>query len=213
MHLLLLPLLVLAADVRWEKAGEADGVKIYSRNREGSEVREMKATGLIDATPEEVWTLLRDYDAYTKNMPYTVEAKVLSRQNGDKITLMYQRLETPLVSSRDYIINLYDESEWKDGKGFYKVRWTAAPVETDSLVPTKQDVVRVRVVDGYWLLEPFEGGKKTYATYYVFTNPGGSIPVFIINTGNGIAVPRVFDALKAGVVNRRKAGPAGAAAR
>ena len=48
-------------------------------------------------------------------------------------------------------------------------------------------------------------GKKTFATYYVYTVPGGSIPVFIINQANGMAVPKVFDSIKKVVIDKRAA--------
>lgn len=204
--LVLIPLLLLGADEpRWKLSAEDDGVKIYGREREGSEVREMRAIGLVDATPKEIWDAIRDYDQYTKTMPYTVEAKVLKRNEGDKEILFYSRLDTPLVSSRDYIITIRDESDWKDGKGFMKVSWTAAPEADDALVPVKNDIVRVRINDGYWLLEPREDGKKTFATYYVYTSPGGSIPNWIANKANGIAVPKVFEAIKKVVKDKRAA--------
>jgi hypothetical protein len=200
----LLPLLLLGADApRWELAADPPGVKVYRRDREGSEVKEMKAIGLIDATPHEVWAVVRDYENYPKQMPYTVEAKVLSRTENDKEVLFYSLLNTPLVSARDYMILLKDESDWQDGKGYLKVSWVAARPEQDALVPVKDDVVRVRINDGYWLLEPREDGKKTFATYYVYTAPGGSIPVFIANKGNAIAVPKVFEAIRKTVIEKR----------
>lgn len=202
--LALVPLMLLGADApRWELAADPDGVKVYRRNKEGSEVKEMKAIGLIDATPKEVWDVVRDLENYPKQMPYTAEAKVLSRTENDKDVLFYSRLNTPLVSERDYIIALKDESEWNDGKGFYKVTWTVAPADKDSLMPEKKDVVRIRINDGYWLLEPREDGKKTFATYYVYTAPGGSIPTFIINQANGMAVPKVFEAIRKTVIDKR----------
>jgi hypothetical protein len=204
--LALLASLTLQAEPRWELAADPPGVKVYRRDKEGSEVKEMKAIGLIDASPKEVWDVVRDLENYPTQMPYTAEVKVLSRSEGDKEIWFYSRLNTPLVSERDYVIILKDESDWKeDLKGFYKVTWTAAPEkETDEKVALKKEVVRVRVNDGYWLLEPREEGKKTFATYYVFTNPGGSIPTFIINKANGMAVPKVFDAIKETVAKKRK---------
>jgi hypothetical protein len=205
--LALVPMILLGADApRWELAADPEGVKVYRRDKEGSEVKEMKAIGLIDATPKEVWDVVRDLENYPRQMPYTAEAKVLSRTEGDKLILFYSRLNTPLVSERDYIIALKDESEWKeDGKGFYKVSWTCAAPDQDSLMPEKKDVVRIRVNDGYWLLEPREDGKKTFATYYVYTAPGGSIPTFIINKANGMAVPKVFEAIRKTVIDKRSA--------
>lgn len=203
--LVLLPMLVLADAPRWELAAEPQGVKVYRRQVEGSEVREMRAIGLIKATPKEVFDVIQDLDSYPKNMPYTAEARVLSRSEDGRDVLFYSRLNTPMVDERDYIIALKDESDWKDGKGFYKVSWTAAAKEQDSLVPEKKDVVRVRTNNGYWLLEPRENGTVTFATYYVYTVPGGAIPVFIINQANGMAVPKVFDAIKKTVIDRRSA--------
>ena len=201
--LLLLPMLFLNAnEPRWELAADSDGVKVYGRQREdGGAVREMKAIGLIDAPPAEVWKAVRDYDNYPKTMPYVEDGKVLSREGGDKITVLYSKLNTPMVDRRDYIIRLVDESNWQDGKGFMKVTWTVVN-DMDDKVPVPKDVVRVRVNEGYWLLEPREDGKKTFATYYVFTDPGGSIPNFIINKANTLAVPRVFEAIKKTVTKK-----------
>ncbi len=201
--------MVLCADApRWELAAEPEGVKVYRRQVEGSEVREMRAIGLIKATPKEVFDVIQDLENYPKQMPYTAEAKVLSKSTDGKEVNFYSRLNTPMVAERDYIILIKDESDWKEGKGFYKISWTAAAKEQDSLMPEKKDVVRVRTNNGYWLLEPREDGKTTFATYYVYTVPGGSIPVFIINQANGMAVPKVFDAIKKTVSDKRAAASA-----
>ena len=202
--LLLIPLMLLAADEpRWELAAEETGLKVYARKRPDSEIREMKAIGLVDATPHEVWKVVRDLEHYTTTMPYMEEGKVLSREPDDKVIYFYSKLNTPLVDRRDYIIRLVDESEWKEGKGFLKVAWTVVN-DKDDLVPVKADVVRIRVNNGHWLLEPREDGKKTFITYYLYTAPGGSIPTFIANKGNTIAMPKVFEAVRKSVLAGRQ---------
>ena len=203
--LLLIPLMLLAADEpRWELAAEETGLKVYGRKRPESEIREMKAMGLVDATPQEIWKVVRDLEHYTTTMPYMEEGKVLSREADDKVIYFYSKLNTPLVDRRDYIIRLVDESDWRDGKGFLKVSWTVVN-DKDDLVPVKPDVVRIRVNSGHWLLEPREDGKKTFVTYYLYTAPGGSIPNFVANKGNTIAMPKVFDAIrKTSVADRKK---------
>ena len=54
--LLALPLILLTADKDppWVLAAEDQGIKIYSRQKEGEAVAQMKAMGLIDATPHAV---------------------------------------------------------------------------------------------------------------------------------------------------------------
>lgn len=204
--LLLLPLLYLSAEEpRWEFSTENSGIKVYARKRPDTDIREMKAMGLVNAKPHEVWKAVRDLEHYTSTMPYVEEAKVLSREPQDKVIYFYSKINTPLVDRRDYLIRLVDESDWQGGKGFLKVSWTVVN-DKDDLVPVKKDVVRVRVNDGYWLLEPREDGRKTFVTYYLYTAPGGAIPNFIANQGNNIAVPKVFEAIRNTVAADRKAG-------
>lgn len=211
MTLLALPLLFLAADAepRWTLANEDEGIKIYRRQKEGENIAQMKAMGMMDATPQEVFKAVRDYANYPKNMPYTEDSKVLATENGDKVIWFYSVVNAPLVDRRDYVIKILDESDWKDGAGYLKVTWTGWN-EKEKNVPEREGYVRVKINDGYWLLEPRENGKKTFATYYVYTDPGGSIPTFIANKANSTAVPNVFAAIRKVVAAERAKAAAAA---
>lgn len=189
----LAPLLLAASPGAWEVAAKTDGITVSTRSREGSDIGEVKAIGMIQAPPEKVWKAVRNYENYDKQMPFTEASKVLARDEGDKTILFYSVVNAPLVDRRDYVIKLKDESEWKDGKGFFKVTWSAAEHPS---TPPKQDIVRITVNDGYWLLEPRDEGRATFATYYVYTDPGGSLPRFIVNKANESAVPDVFRAVR-----------------
>jgi hypothetical protein len=193
---LVLPLMTLlaAADEGpgWKEAAKTDGITVYSRQKPGSDVSEMKATGLLEAPPQAVWKALRDYNNYKKTMPYTEESRIVSEKEGGKLLHFYSVVAAPLVSRRDYVIEVKDESEWKEGQGFLKVTWKAV----DGVVPPREGVVRVAVNEGFWRLEPREGGAKTYATYYVYTNPGGGLPNWVVNMANSNAVPDVFRAVR-----------------
>jgi uncharacterized membrane protein len=202
-------MLFLAADQEpsWSLANEDNGIKIYRRQKEGETVAQMKAMGLMDASPQEVWKAIRDYPNYPKTMPYTEDSKVLASENGDKTIWFYSVVNAPLVDRRDYVIKILDESDWKDGAGFLKVSWTSSTsTDKDKIVPEREGYVRLKINDGYWLLEPREGGKKTFATYYVYTDPGGSIPKFIANKANSTAVPNVFAAIRKVVAEDRAKG-------
>ncbi len=194
-------LLVLSSspDTGWELAAKEDGITVYSRSAEEN-VAEVKAIGLIDAPPHEVWKVIRDYDNYKKTMPYTEESRIVAREGGDKVIYFYSVVNAPLVDKRDYTIRLVDESDWKDGKGYLLVRWTAS----DKGPPAKEDLIRVKLNDGYWKLEPRDGGQRTFATYYLHTDPGGSIPRWVANRANTTAVPDVFFAIRKAVAEAKK---------
>lgn len=192
-----LAMVVLSADpsagAGWKQAARDEGITVLTRQKDGSDVQEVKAIGLIDASPQKVYAIIRDYPNYKKNMPYTSVSDVVGTADDGKTVYFYSVVDAPFVSKRDYTIKTVDESDWKDGKGFLKVSWK--PV-TDKGPPVKDGLVRVTVNEGFWLLEPRDNGTKTFATYYLYTHPGGSLPTWIVNKANSSAVPDVFKAIR-----------------
>ena len=61
--------------------------------------------------------------------------------------------------------------------------------------PEKKGVVRVKVCQGKWLLEP-EGITKTRATYSIYTDTGGFIPSLIANHVSLTGIKRLFAAIR-----------------
>jgi len=181
----------LAAEPRWEIATQKEGITVFARKAEGENIAEVKAVGLIQAPCEEVWKILIDLDNYTRNMPYTEVARSLGSEDNGKTLYFYTVLNAPFVSRRDYVLKMEDVSEWKEGKGFLKLRWSVAK-DANQRVPPKAGMVRLTLSEGYWLLEPRDAGKTTFATYYLLTDGGGSLPAWIVNRANKTAAPDVI---------------------
>lgn len=181
----------LAKEAAWDEVAKRDGVTIYNRSRAGSDIKEIRAVGVIDAPHWVVKNVVDDVGRYKEFMPHTKESKVLRREGGALIT--YQQIDAPVVSNRDYTLRQQDQSRrLPDGRIAYKKAWSLA----NHLGPPPQDgVVRVEVNEGYWLLEDVDG-KKTAATYYLHTNPGGSLPGFVVNAANTRAIPDLFKAIE-----------------
>lgn len=174
----------------WTRVAQTDGITVLSRPRPGSRVEEVMATGVIDAPPAAVWKAIWDHENYAKTMPYTQESRVLGREQDGRVVYFYSVITPPLVSWRDYVIRVVDESP--RGEGVLKLRWTAV----EGRLPERPGIVRVHLNDGSWVLEPRDGGKRTHATYWLYTDPGGSLPRFVVNQANTSAVPDVFRALR-----------------
>ena len=64
------------------------------------------------------------------------------------------------------------------------------------LLEERPGVVRVKLDTGSWLLEPREGGKKTFVTYYLHTDPGGSLPAWVADKANKSSMPDVMRAVR-----------------
>jgi hypothetical protein len=186
----------LSADTGWQRIDEKSGVTLFSRKRVGSDIKEFKGTGIIEAPPGIVEKVIEDVDEYLAFMPFMAEARVISQQ-GDKVTV-YQRLNPPLVSNRDYTVLVEHGAITRpDGTIIYRDTWQT---DNDAGPAERPGVVRVKINEGSWLLEP-AGPNATQATYQIYTDSGGILPVFIVNHASQLAIPRLFEAVRKQALN------------
>jgi hypothetical protein len=174
----------------WKLAADAKEVIIYSRAHADSRLKEFKAIGPIDASTDAVHAVIDDFENYPKFMPYTLECRLLKRE-GDSM-IGYQRLSPKICEDRDYTLRVWKKS-WPGPKGLtYLSQWEAA----NELGPAEQKgIVRVKVCNGAWLLEP-DGPAKTRATYSIYSDTGGIIPAFIANHASLTAIKKLYAAIR-----------------
>jgi hypothetical protein len=183
----------------WKFATKSNDVTIYARVRSGSPIKEFKAIGAIDAPTGAVHAVLDDFEDYPRFMPYTVECRLLKRE-GDSI-ITYQRLAPKIAEDRDYTLRVWKKS-WPSPEGLtYLDQWKQA----NDLGPAeKKGVIRIKICEGGWLLEP-DGPIKTRATYSIYTDTGGLIPAFIANYASRTGISKLFEAVRKQVKNPKYA--------
>jgi Polyketide cyclase / dehydrase and lipid transport len=183
----------------WKLSADTKEVIIYSRPHAESRLKEFKAIGFVDAPNYAVHAVIDDFENYPKFMPYTLECRLLKRE-GDSM-IGYQRLSPKICEDRDYTLRVWKKS-WPGPKGLiYLSQWEAA----NELGPAEQKgIVRVKVCNGGWLLEP-DGPAKTRATYSIYSDTGGVIPAFIANHGSLTAIKKLYAAIRNQVKNPKYA--------
>jgi hypothetical protein len=175
---------------QWRLTSESGAIKLYSRVRPGSASKEFKATGTIDAPTRVVNNVINDVEGYPSFMPFTAECRILQREGNSIYT--YQRISPKIVGDRDYTLQV-EETSWPANAGFaYLKHWKPA---NEAGPPEKKGVLRVKLCEGGWLLEP-ESAEKTRATYSIYTDTGGSLPAFIANAASGIGIRKIFAAVR-----------------
>ncbi|MFC1679625.1 START domain-containing protein [Elusimicrobiota bacterium] len=170
----------------WELKSKTPGMAVYTRARAGSDIREVKATGAMDAPPAAVWKVVGDYEHYADFMPYIKECRTVSKE-GDRVFYVYQRLDMPLIADRDFTIKITWAPETADG--VYRASWVSANEQGPA---AKEGVERIQINEGSWSIEPLDNGKRSAVTYRLFTDPGDSIPTWLANKGNTSALPELF---------------------
>ena len=190
----------------WKLATDAKEVIIYSRPHADSNLKEFKAIGSIDASTCAVYAVIDDFENYPKFMPYTLECRLLKRE-GDSV-IGYQRLSPKICEDRDYTLRVSKKS-LPGPKGLtYLSQWETA----NQMGPAEQKgVVRIKVCNGTWLLEP-DGSTKTRATYSIYSDTGGVIPAFIANHASLTAIKKLYAAIRKQVKDPKYAASSTASA-
>lgn len=182
----------------WKEANREDDLVIFTRDNSTVGSRDIVAITEASAPPKAVYAVVTDFENYAKFMPYTKEAKVVARKSDTSLTV-YSFLSPPLVDDRDYVIEVTLAPDGNKNNGNYKSSWVAVP----QAVPERSGVVRVKINTGSWFMEPLDGGKRTRITYTLSTHPGGSIPNWVANKSNTVAIPDLFKIVRTEAAKRK----------
>jgi hypothetical protein len=165
--------------------GRAKGVIVYRDPR--SAIVQLAAEGSFAARPERVRAVLLDYGNHTRYIQNIAESRVLVRGRGS--LLLYQRLRLPIISDRDYTL----EVSWgADGK----VLWLKFACANWRGPAERRSIVRVRTHEGGWQLQPIHGGSQTWARYQMRLDLGGSLPRWMARSGATSEIPALFEAVR-----------------
>lgn len=181
------------AEAQWETVVQGPPITVKNRPRENSPVKEVWAEGEIAAPPQDIQAVLMNPDRFKHFMPNLKDCRSMGQPEADGSTYVYTELTLPVVSSRDYVTQVWlDESVKPDGSGTFKNHWKAVPDK----IPERKSLVRVRVNDGSWEVRPKGDGSKSHVVYKFAVDPGGWVPAFAANMGNSQAVPQTYQAVE-----------------
>ena len=159
----------------WEKVGTIDGVSVFRRSLPDSPIKSIRGIGTVDVPPVAVAAILLDELHSPDWIDSLAEAKVV-RHVSDNEYVEYNHVNMPLiVSDRDFVTRVRMNQQGPDGT----LLIVSEPIE-DTLAPERPKIVRGGL-NGRYLLEPIEEGKKTRLTVELHANPKGSLPPFIVN--------------------------------
>ena len=181
---------------KWEFVSEKDGLKLYERDHEGSAIKEVKAVVTYQGTIQEAVDIMFDRLKHPEIFKYIEFSDVLKK--NDKCDWSYNRLSVPVATNRDY----YVKSCRVDNKdGSVSITWV--PFD-DPKYPVTDKYVRVADNKGFYKFTQVEPD-KIRVDYYIYSDPGGSLPVFVKNIASRQAVTDTLWTLHKEIMKRRAA--------
>lgn len=162
------------AEAAWTLAKEADGIKVYVREANGSTLKEFRGEVELPASPERVVRVLKDAAAFRQWMPDVVASELLKSSDQEQLHYLENSAPWP-VSHRDGVYH-FSYSRSSDAMApVVTVRVEAVP----RYLPLREGKVRVPMARGQWTLSPTKSGVSV--SYQMLAEPGGSIPAWLAN--------------------------------
>lgn len=158
----------------WKLEKNKNGIKVFTHIPEGAELKEIKMSSTANATLSQAAAVLLDVDEYPRWIYNCNQAKIIKRISKHEI-LYYSNVKAPWpVSDRDVVAN---NKIFQNPKT--KVVFSESTANIDVL-PSIDDKVRIKKFYGLWKITPIEKN-KIKIEYYLKINPGGKLPVWVVN--------------------------------
>jgi hypothetical protein len=169
------------ADESWTTFDTRDGATYQRRSVAGSRFQEYRGSLTILAPPAEVARAV--WSAITDSAPTTVTRRDILSRGPDEL-VVYEQIRTPVVSDRDVTLHFRRRAEGT----MFEISFVA---ENALGPPPAHGFVRLPVVRGKWTLTPAANG--TSVVYECYSEPGGSIPAFLVRGTQQSQVARDVD--------------------
>ncbi len=178
-------LLAGPARADWEKFADKDNVLVEWRKIDGSRVREIRASGVIAQPLDKLVTALRDLEHFAEFMPPTESVEVLGGTVDHR--QIHATIDPAFVSKRDYCLDV----TWTQTPSLAESRWVQI---AEPCPAPKKGIVRHLRTEGIWRLHALDGG-RTNVEYQAITDPGGSIPAWIVDRATAKTMRGMYQAL------------------
>jgi hypothetical protein len=170
---MLLSLFCYAQD-DWKLKENKDGIKIYTRSVENSNLKAIRVKVSVQATLSQLVAVILDIKS-AKDWVYSTKSATLLKQVSPSELYYYSEVALPWpITNRDFVAHLIVVQDPNT-----RVVTIDGPV-VHNYVPEKKDIVRVNNSYGKWIFTPQANG-MVLIDYTLETDPGGSIPAWLVN--------------------------------
>lgn len=163
-----------ALENEWKFWKEVEGVKVYYRESQDSNIKEVKMKTLFSSNLSTIVECLKDVDAYPQWVYKATTSRTLFKYNENDV-VYYNYFDFPWpLQDRDVAIQskISQDPNTKIVTSHSFAKWEA--------LAELNNVVRIKDFRSTWTLAPLANGKVD-GEYVFRSNPGGAIPTWLIN--------------------------------
>ena len=157
----------------WELKNEEEGIKVYTRRVENSDIKAIKVECTIEATLSQLTAVLLDIPASNEWVYATKFCRVQKNISSSEL-IYHSEIDVPWpASNRDFIVRVKFEQDSITKK------MTVDGENLPHYLKEQEGVVRIMHTESNWTVTP--RNKYLDIVFTLHVNPGGSIPAWLIN--------------------------------
>lgn len=158
----------------WTLQDKQAGISVYTRTFPDSKFKAIRVKCEVRATLSQLVAVILDVNTGAQWV-YGTKSSVLLKQVSPSELYYYSVVNLPWpINDRDFIAHL---------KAVQDPRTLVVTIDGPTLadyIPAKSGIVRVPRGEGKWMLTPLAGGQVAI-DYTLRTDPGGSLPPWLVN--------------------------------
>lgn len=157
----------------WKLRKDRNGIRVWTRDHKGKGILEYLSTITIETSLEKLVDIIQNVDNYpewTENCETATIYKVLS--DSSRIEYMTTKVPWPLEDrdvAMEFVVVKHTET-------YFQANLTSVP----EAVPLSDDYLRIEISQGSWIFKKIDD-KRVEVIHQFLSDPGGSIPMFIVN--------------------------------
>ncbi len=157
----------------WELKKDKDGIKVYTREVEGSSLKAFKAITVMDGKLSSFVAVLKDVKSYSELFGDMTEAEIIEMQDTFQVHSSVSGAPWPVSDRYGVYSNTYSQR--------YDHKTVTVKVNAlQGYIADKEDKVRITEAEGQWIFHPVEYN-KVEVTFEMHVDPGGNIPKWVLN--------------------------------
>jgi hypothetical protein len=178
----------------WTLIRQEEGMTVYSRDPDESDIKEIRVTFTVRSTMEKAIEVLADVPAY-ENWVYKCSHSESIKTINENEFYYYTVSDFPFpFEDRDLVIK--SEHWMDDSNGSYH----SHSVAVKDIVDEKEGIVRIPTFSSTWSIKPIEN-QQLQIEYQVNSSAGGIIPTWLVNLAVAKGPLETMIAFKALVAN------------
>lgn len=177
------------AQRKWQLIKNEDGIKVYTRRSDSEKFKEVRADFELKASEDQLIALLKNVSRHKQWSYGTKKAYLISKKNTDTL-IYYSEVSLPWpLSNRDLVIELSFKKDTLNKTLFIQAK------SIPGILSEKPNLVRVPFSLASWEVRVMPD-KLLRIQYTLSTDPGGTLPAWLVNFAASVGPYNSFEKLK-----------------